>query len=406
MDMENFREKDWDYLLSLLPQGLDLDQTARESGALVLPRVIRTAETLLRLILAYACCGLSLQQVSFWAAARDLGELSKVAVMKRLRQSASWLGLLLSAVLAQRAGCLAQAGVRLRLVDATTATSPGSQGTDWRLHVGFDLGSLSIDSLEVTGPEGGETYSRFTVKDKEVLIGDRGYAHRKGLWSVVQSGADFLLRLNWQNVPLQSLQAEAFDLFEALRQAGEDEPIEFSVQTSPTREIPAIPARLVVQRKSPEATQESRRRLQKEAKKKGRTVNPLTLEAAAYFFVLTSVPAKELSAVEVLQLYRLRWQIEMAFKRFKEILPLRRVPVKDPELAKTYLLGNLLVALLTEDLARNFLAFPPCGDRPRPSSKPMAYPESLRSGAAPGRPSTADDPATSPSSPSTFPLPA
>jgi hypothetical protein len=153
MEIEKFSGGDWKYLLGMLPEGLDLDETARECGALLLPRVIRTAETLLRLVLAYCCCGLSLQQTSFWAAGQGLGELSKVAVMNRLKQSATWLGLLLRATLAERAGCLAQGGVRLRLVDATTVSIPGSQGTDWRLHVGFDLGSLSIDSLEVTGPD-------------------------------------------------------------------------------------------------------------------------------------------------------------------------------------------------------------------------------------------------------------
>jgi Transposase DDE domain len=115
----------------------------------------------------------------------------------------------------------------------------------------------------------------------------------------------------------------------------------------------------VVLRKSPQVVDESRRKLLKEAKKKGRPVNPRTLEAAAYFFVLTSVPAEDLSAAQVLEMYRFRWQIEMAFKRFKEILPLRQVPVKNADLAKTYLLANLLMALLTEDLARNFLASPP-----------------------------------------------
>jgi hypothetical protein len=227
--------------------------------------------------------------------------------------------------------------------------------------VGFDLGSLSIDSLEVTGAQGGETYSRFKVQGKEVLIGDRGYAHRRGLWSLVQAGAHFLVRLNWQNLPLQSREGETFDLLKALRQAGEDEAIEFCVQTAPKKKgkIPAMPARLVVLRKSPEAAEEGRRKLLKEANKKGRKVNPHTLEACAYIFVLTSVSAEDLTAAQVLEAYRFRWQIEMAFKRFKEILPLGRVPVKDPDLARTYLCANLLAALLTEDLARTFLAFPP-----------------------------------------------
>lgn len=359
MTTEKFFESDWKFLLSRLPQGLDLDETARECGALLLPRVIRNAETLLRLVFAYAWCRLSLQATITWAAKHGIGTLSKVALMKRLRQSVVWLDLLLKATLAERVGCLAQGGVRLRLVDATTVPIPGSRGTNWRVHMGFDLGSLSIDSLEVTGPEGGESYSRFRVQEREVAVGDRGYAHRKGLRSIVESGGYFLVRLNWQNLPLQDLQGERFDLLGALRQAKEDEATEFSVQTEPTRAVPAIAARLIVQRKSPEAAEESRRKLLKEAKKKRRTVDPRTLETAAYMFVLTSVPAEHLSAAQVLKVYRFRWQIEMAFKRFKEILPLRRVPVKDPDLAKTYLFANLLAVLLTEDLARDFLAFSP-----------------------------------------------
>lgn len=359
MDIERCSDSDWKFLLSRLPQALSLDETARQCGALVLPRVIRTAETLLRLVFAYACCGLSLQETSAWAAEVGLAQLSKVALRKRLKQSVAWLGLLLRLTLAERTGGLGQGGIRLRLVDATTVPKPGSQGTDWRVHMGFDLGSLSIDSLEVTGSEGGESYSRFRVDEKEVMIADRGYAHRRGLWSIVESGADFLVRLNWQNLPLQDLQGERFDLFGALRQGREDEAIEFAVQTAPTRGIAAIPARLIILRKSPEAAEESRRKLLQAAKKKHRTVDPRTLEAAAYIFVLTSMPAEHLSAGQALELYRFRWQIEMAFKRFKEILPLRQVPAQDPELAKTYLYANLLALLLTEDLARDFLAFPP-----------------------------------------------
>lgn len=359
METEKFFESDWKFILSMLPKGLNLDETAREYGALLLPRVLRSAETLLQLVFAYACCRLSLQETSAWAAQQGLVEFSKVALRKRLRQSAAWLSFLLEATLAERAGGLAHGGFRLRLVDATTVSIPGSRGTDWRVHLGFDLGSLSIDSLEVTGAEGGESYRRFKVQEKDVVIGDRGYGHRRGLWSIVQSGGYFVVRLNWQNLPLEDLQGESFDLLGALRQGKEDEALEFAVQTAPTKGIPAIPARLVVLRKSEEAAEKSRRQLLQAAKKKGRTVDPRTLESAGYIFVLTSLPAELFSAAQVLEVYRFRWQIEMAFKRFKEILPLRRVPVKNPDLAKTYLYANLLAVLLTEDLARDFLAFSP-----------------------------------------------
>jgi hypothetical protein len=353
-----YLENQWKFLLGMLPDDVDLEASARETRAFVCPRVIRTAETLLRIVLAYCCCGLSLRETGTWAQHQKLGKLSQVAVLKCLQRSTSWLGYLLRAKLAERTGCVDLSGVRLRLVDATTASGPGSKGTDWRLHVGFDLGSQSIDTVEVTGPEGGESLSRLPLKQDEVVIGDRGYAHRRGLWAVVQAGAQFLIRLNWQNLPLQTLLGKPFDLLEALRQVGETA-MEFAVQTTATGSIPALPSRLVALRKSPEAAEKSRNKIIREAKKKSRKVNPLTLETSAYIFVLTTIPANLLTAAQILELYRLRWQIEMAFKRFKAMLPLGEVPTKDPAAARTYLLANLLAVLLIEDLTRKSLAFPP-----------------------------------------------
>ena len=362
MSTLSYFEEQWKYLLTMLPK-VDLEATARVDGAFVRPRVIRTAETLLRIILAYCCCEKSLRDTSQWAAEQGLGSLSQVAVLKCLRRSANWMNRLLSAKLAERVGAVHLGGLRLRLLDATTVSAPGSQGTDWRVHMGFDLSSMSIDSLEVTGSEGGESLSRFHLQKDEVVIADRGYAHRRGLWSVVQAEAYFLIRLNWHNLPLQTLQGEVFDLMGALRQVGEAAATEFAVQTTPAQGIAAIQSRLVALRKSPAAAEHSRQKILQQAKKKGRQVHPSTLEAAGYIFVLTSIPAQILAAAQVLEMYRLRWQIEMAFKRFKGILPLRQVPAKDPDVARTYLFANLLAALLIEDLTRNFLALSPWGYR-------------------------------------------
>jgi len=353
-------EGQWKFLLDMLPRAVDLEATARQTKAFVCPRVIRTAETLLRILLAYSCCGMSLRKTGEWAQQQGLGRLSQVSVRNCLKRSAAWLGLLLNAKLVERSGWAELSGVRIRVVDATTSSGPASRGTDWRLHVGFDLGSQCIDTVELTGPEGGESLSRFLLKEGEVVIGDRGYAHRGGLWSVVQARARFLVRLNWQNLPLETSAGTPFDLFQALRKVG-DTAMEFAVQTAPDKDrgIPAMAARLVALRKSPEAAEKSRRQAIQAAKKKGRQVNPLTLEASAYFFVLTSIPADVLTAAQILELYRFRWQIEMAFKRFKAMLPLGQVPTKDQDAARTYLLANLLGVLLIEDLTRKFLALSP-----------------------------------------------
>ena len=60
MDALDLLETQWEYLLSMLPAKVDLEASARDKGALLRRRVVRSAETLLRLALAY-CCGLSLR---------------------------------------------------------------------------------------------------------------------------------------------------------------------------------------------------------------------------------------------------------------------------------------------------------------------------------------------------------
>lgn len=363
MDALNLLETQWKFLLSMLPAKVDLEASARDKGALLRRRVVRSAETLLRLALVY-CCGLSLRQTSCWAHLQGLGKLSQVGVMKCLRRSAAWLEFLVVTKLAERAECRQIQGLRLRLVDATTVSAPGSQGTDWRVHLGFDLGSLSIDAVELTGAEGGESLSRFQIGAREVLIGDRGYAHRRGLWSVRQAGGDFLVRLNWQNLPLQTPEGERFDLLREARSLSEGQVGEFAVQTVETRKEPAMAAQVIILRKSEEAAEQAREKIRKEARKKGRSVDPRTLEAAGYIFLLTSLPTDQLKAAEVLELYRFRWQVELAFKRLKSLWDFGSVPAKDPDLARTYIYAKLLIAVLVEDLTQEALrATPPWGGR-------------------------------------------
>ena len=356
----------WKSLLAMLPRGFDLEKTVRECKALVRRRGIASAEALLRLILVYSLCGLSFRATAAWAQAQGVADVSDVALLKRLRKASPWMSQLLAAKLAERVeGLESQAPLsyRLRIVDATTASIPGSQGTDYRVHLGLDLGSFQVDRIEVTGAQGGESYSRLEIQAGDLILGDRGYCHRRGLAAVRQADADFVVRINWQNLPLEDAQHQRLDLVELLESVEGSEAVEFELATvaDPSQAIASLPVRLIVVRKPPEAAEAERRRILREASRKGRTANPKTLKAAAFFFVLTSVPQSVLSAEKVLELYRLRWQIEMAFKRMKGLLHLGELPVKDPQLAHGYLCAKLLAALMLEDLTKDFLAFSPSG---------------------------------------------
>jgi hypothetical protein len=76
----------------------------------------------------------SLRLVAFWAFLQGIGYLSDVAVLKRLRNCTEWLGVLTGELLRRRCQAFQQTvPVRLRLMDASVITRPGSKGTDWRL---------------------------------------------------------------------------------------------------------------------------------------------------------------------------------------------------------------------------------------------------------------------------------
>ena len=54
--------------------------------------------------------------------------------------------------------------------------------------------------------------------------------------------------------------------------------------------------------------------------------------------------------------YRLRWQVELAFKRLKSLLGLGELPARRPELARAWLNAKLVLALLVEDAGGELLA--------------------------------------------------
>ena len=379
MQTQELFEHEWPFLLSYLPRDLDLDDTAFQTGAIRRRREVDSASTLLRLVLAYGFCGLSLRQTAAWAEAADVARLSDVALLKRFRRAHSWLGLILGAKLAERASSaqFLPQGYCVRLIDATGVSKPGSAGTDWRLHLSYNLSNLTIEALDLTDWSGGETLSRFAINPGEIAICDRGYAHRAGLWSVTESGGHFIVRLNWQNVPLQTPDGKLFPILCFLRSLPDATPEERLVQTAPdpSRGVGSIPCRIVAIRKTEAAAAQSRHRVMHERAKKGRSVDPRALESAGYILLLASITDDSLSATQVLELYRFHWQIEIAFKRLKSLLALDELPAKDPDLARSYLYAKLLAALLLDDLTERFLAFSPWGfPLPQPSGVHMANP--------------------------------
>jgi len=357
MDNRAIVEADWQYVLNMMPS--DLEQMAVANSALRRRREIRSAGDLLRLALAYALCDFSLRQTAAWAELVGLGSLSDVAVLRRLEGADAWLGQLIVRWLQDRGLTTQVPSLWVRIVDATGVSEPGSHGTNWRIHLGLDLAQQRVATVEVTGPEAGETLRRHDFSPGETVLADRGYSQRAGVAGVLDQSGHVVVRLNWQNFPLETRRGKPLDVITCLETLAPDEIGDWAVQFRVEERV--YPVRLIAVRKTEAAAAAEQKRLRQTKTAKGRLPDPRALRAAHFVYVITDWEASALPAVQILELYRLRWQIEMAFKRLKGILHLDHLRAKKPELARTYLYAKLLGALIVEELCGEALAFFPWG---------------------------------------------
>jgi Transposase DDE domain len=121
-----------------------------------------------------------------------------------------------------------------------------------------------------------------------------------------------------------------------------------------------LAVRLCAVRKSAGAIALAQAKLRRKARKPGWRGPPESLLYAEYVMVLSTFPAPY-SAPQVLEAYRLRWQVELVFKRLKQIAQLGHLPKHDPESSQAWLYGKLLVALLTEKVMQAAHALSPWG---------------------------------------------
>jgi Transposase DDE domain len=351
----------WEGLLSRIGSAEDLEATAKSSGALVRRREIKNAADLLRLALAYGPCGMSLRAVAAWAHTMRLGDLSDVAVLKRLRGCGPWLQEIVGGLLARRLSCQSVAQGRVvRLVDGTTISERGSDRADWRLHYSYDPRSGRTVDCELTTAGVGEHLRRVKVAAGDIWLGDRNYAKGDGLCHVAQAGADFVVRASWNSLSLRDARGRPFDLAERLKRLGRAKHAEWRA-VAHTPDDKTVPVRILVRRKPPEAIEREIKRITEKAARRGRTrrsgkPDPRSLIAAQYTIVVTSL---EEPAEQIFELYALRWQIEIAFKRLKSLLNIDRLEAKDPDLIRAWLLANIIAALLIEDHADEALDVPP-----------------------------------------------
>ncbi len=350
----------------------DLEKLAKETGALLRHRGVATAIDLLRIVLAYSVLDYSLRILGAWACVLGMAQLSKTALLKRLRKCRRWMGVLVVQALACQKLFLPQGiSVRIKLLDASVVCQPGSKGVDWRVHLGFDLAAGCMDQVEVTDGTGGERASRFRCQPGEIWIGDRAYAIATNLAHFVFSNTWLVVRTGWNRLAWEDQDGNPFDLIAWLKKAhlqpeGPGQETQVWIPSPQGR----FPLRLVAQALLESAAEEARRRARKTSKKMRHTPDERSLFTAGFILLLTNLPANTYPIQLVLDLYRFRWQVELAFKRLKSLMGLDHLRSRDPELAQVYLLSKLLAVILMERIQLHLLTQHPAafGSQKHPMS--------------------------------------
>jgi hypothetical protein len=359
----NAVDESWEILRRFLPD--DLEGSAREHGAFRRARgEIKSATVLLRLLLLHVAGGLSLEQAVLRARENKLVNISAVGLFKRLRSSGPWLAWLteqLVKTLSEDWNDTLWKGRPIRVLDATDIQEPGPTGTDWRLHYSLRLPQLSCDFLQLTDVHGGETLKRLPVAKGDIVLCDRGYSHREGVAQVIAQEADVVVRLNSGVFPLLDRQGQPIDLVKLVGKLKAGKIAEWPVwfEGAGRRHL----LRLCVLRKSQVATKMAQRKAERKARNKGQQIRPETLKLAAFVLVLTSLPASWGDTAFVLELYRARWQVELAFKRLKQLLAAGHVPKTTDTSSCAWLQAKILTALLIEHMIHAGRFFSPWGYR-------------------------------------------
>ncbi len=334
-------------LIKLLPDGYE--DAYYEKKAITRKRTIKNPLDLLRLILFYLSGNKSLIDVSQFALISGIGKISDVALMKRFIKAKSWIvwltqHILPNPVIQYKKPKWLEA-YQAVAIDASDIVEKGAVKKTWHLHYAVDIFTLTCSQFKITGQSTGESLKNFTLVKGLLVIADRAYGTIKSIEHCLAAEADFIIRIKNKAFNIYDADGRKLVFTDWLRTVGETaRELNVYIKNSQKK---LVPLRICACKKTKEEIDAEKTRIKKMESKKQVKLSDETVFTHSYMFVITSLPA-EISAAEILSCYRLRWQVELVFKRLKSLLQLGSIPTKTEEAGEAWINGKILLSLLTE----------------------------------------------------------
>ena len=313
-------------------------------------RGVKNPADLMLLILIHLLNGTSLLEISVIAHTAKLGEMSDVAFMKRLAQCKDWFVSICASLVSRSMEDYRQpswlSGKTVVAVDASDVVEKGRSRRTYRLHYMFDIFKMSSQQCKITAQSVGESLLNFAMAHGMIVIADRMYSNVRAMLHCVNAGADYILRMRKNSFKTCDQDGNVLDLLSIFRQLKDSEYADIKA-VAVSKDGTSLPVRICAIRKTVEHIEKTMKKL-KLLERKG-TITDGAKEFNEYIVVVTSL-SDEISAEQILFAYRLRWQVEIHFKRLKSILDLGELPKRTPENSLSWLNGKLMVALLIENI--------------------------------------------------------
>jgi hypothetical protein len=305
-------------------------------------REIKKAVDLLRLVFIYLTEGKSFSGTAALLELIGMCSISKKAVFTRFQKCAEWLRWLCGNIyrnnkaIGEAPNWLGDR--RVYLVDASDEPVHGSDKTDYRLHYAIGLFDLGMKELALTTVKTGEKASTFKAFGaNDIVIGDRVYCSKQGIEYLLGRNRDFLFRFGAKRFHIYNRHGRAVNVLGYFKGLKPEEIGEKALYYEHDGEYK--PLRFCVLRKSKEAGQKGIEALRKTrvGKPGNKELGKAQIAYNRYVIIVTSI--NDAAAELLLDLYRQRWHIELAFKRLKPLFKYHEIPVRVEQSARAWFYG-------------------------------------------------------------------
>jgi len=357
-------------ILKEMPNGYEA--ACFTENAIQRKRGISDPNDLMMLSLFHLVNGCSLVEISEIARLTKLGTVSDVAFMKRFENCGNWFKWILSQIELTEVFDYSKPDwleeYEVLSFDASDVSEKGRSGRIYRIHYALNLFGMQSAYYKITDQKTGESLCNFDFKKNDLIIADRIYSTFKGIKHCLDGDANFVLRLRKNSFNVYDSEDNKINLLECLEKMEDGEVLDLPVFVYLDNGKTNTRLRVCAVRKDEKFSKRTENKLKRKESKKQINISEETKAFNDYIVVVTALPDK-ISGRDILELYRLRWQVEIYFKRLKSIMDFGELPKRRQDSAEAWLNGKLMVALLIERLMSK-KNFPP--DEEKPEQKHLA----------------------------------